>query len=150
MRTREMKDRQFIRTVRDKIMSMEHARRCYLRLAACALSRAKKCQTSTFIQRKLLFRPKPYHINVTNFLHSNFRSVQWHARGAVNGNVPACSNWYRLSLFYVNYYCFSFQTETESCRFFEWIGRSLSRSCEQCPVQCAIWKITWLWLRDIE
>ena len=32
-------------------------------------------------------------INVTNFLHSNLRSVQWRARGGVNDMLPACKNW---------------------------------------------------------
>ena len=31
-------------------------------------------------------------INVTNFLHSNFRSVEWRARGGVNDMLSACKN----------------------------------------------------------
>ena len=34
-------------------------------------------------------RPEHADINVTNFLHSNFRSVQWRARGGVNDILPA-------------------------------------------------------------
>ena len=29
----------------------------------------------------------------TNFLHSNYRSVQWCARGGVNDILPTCKNW---------------------------------------------------------
>ena len=31
-------------------------------------------------------------LNATTFLHSNFLSVPWLARGGANGNVPACDN----------------------------------------------------------
>ena len=41
---------------------------------------------------KNIIPTRTLNLNVTNFLHSNFRSVQWIARGGVNGNVPACNN----------------------------------------------------------
>ena len=37
-------------------------------------------------------RPDHVDIKVTNFLHSNFRSVGWRARGGVNGMLPGCEN----------------------------------------------------------
>ena len=52
-----------------------------------AQNHAKK---TTFIHRKLKFRPEHADINVTTFLHSNFRSVQWRARRGVNDILPAC------------------------------------------------------------
>ena len=32
------------------------------------------------------------HTNVTNFLHINFLSILWRARGGVNDIVPACND----------------------------------------------------------
>ena len=54
-----------------------------------------------FIHRKLEFRPEHADINVTNFPQSNFRSVQWRARGGVNDILPACKN----RIIYIDYYC---------------------------------------------
>ena len=36
---------------------------------------------------KIINRPEHADINVSNFLHSNFRSVQWRARGGVNDSL---------------------------------------------------------------
>ena len=60
--------------------------------AAVRAGSRKSTQKTTFIHRKLQFRPEHADVNVTNFLHINFRSVQWRARGGVNDILPACKN----------------------------------------------------------
>ena len=52
-----------------------------------ALTRAKTRQKTTFYTSKMIIPAEHEDINVTNFLHSNLRSVQWRARRAV---VPSC------------------------------------------------------------
>ena len=61
-------------------------------LAAVRADSCKTRQKTIFIHRKSYFRPEHADINVTNFLHSNFLSVLWRARGGVNDIVPACND----------------------------------------------------------
>ena len=56
--------------------------------AVRADSRKKNRQKTIFIHRQS-FRPEHADTNVNNFLHSNFLSVLWRARGGINYSVPA-------------------------------------------------------------
>ena len=60
--------------------------------AAVRADSRKNTPKTTFKHRKLSFRPEYADINVTYFLHSNFRSVQWCGRGGVNDILTACKN----------------------------------------------------------
>ena len=62
----------------------------------------KKRQKTIFLHRKS-FRPEHADTNVNNFLHSNFLSVLWRARGGINYSVPAFNDWIMYIDLYVHH-----------------------------------------------
>ena len=60
--------------------------------AAVRADSRKNTPKNNIYTSKIIIPAEHADINITNFLHSNFPSVQWRARGGVNNILPAAKN----------------------------------------------------------